>query len=260
MTGQPTLTPGEDWSHESATSIVDDQGDGGESHLINYLMVIRQFADFVFDSARRQVTRATGEPVHLTPKAFELLAILIHEAPRVVQKTEIHERLWPGVFVTEATLVGLVKELRRSLADHDPRSPIIRTSHGVGYAFCAAVAEAPTHRTTHEHWIVGDTGRMPLREGENLIGRDPACCVWLDATGVSRLHARIIVKCETAEVEDLGSKNGTWLQGQPLTSKMPLHDHDSVRIGPVPLTYRFCESGLSTETSVKTGGHDAPSF
>ena len=64
---------------------------------------------------------------------------------------EIHDRLWPGVFVAEATLVGLVKELRRSLADHDRRSPIIRTSHGVGYAFAAAVGQAPTRRNTHEH-------------------------------------------------------------------------------------------------------------
>ena len=73
------------------------------------------FAGFIFDSARRQVTRATAEPVHLTPKAFDLLALLIDEAPRVVQKTEIHAHLWPGVFVTDAALVGLVKELRQWL-------------------------------------------------------------------------------------------------------------------------------------------------
>jgi len=210
------------------------------------------FAGFIFDSARRQVSRATGEPVHLTPKAFDLLAILMDETPRVVQKTEIHERLWPGVFVTDATLVGLVKELRRALEDHDLRSPIIRTSHGVGYAFCAALGQSPVPRTTHEHWLVGPAGRMALRDGENLIGRDPACRVWLDIAGVSRRHARIIVHCEKAEIEDLGSKNGTLLGGEQVASRMPRQDNDNLRIGPVRVTYRVCESGMSTETTVKT--------
>jgi DNA-binding winged helix-turn-helix (wHTH) protein len=220
--------------------------------------VTRRFADFVFDSARRQVTRATGEPVHLTPKAFDLLAILIDEAPRVVQKTEIHERLWPRVFVTDATLVGLIKEIRRSLEDHDRRSPIIRTSHRVGYAFGATLTEVPALPTAHQHWVIGPAGRTALREGENLIGRDPACGVWLDTTGVSRRHARIIVQGDKAEVEDLGSKNGTLLGGRTLTARKSLHDHDRIRIGPVAVTYRVYESGISTETTVKTltRGHD----
>ena len=60
---------------------------------------------------------ATGEPVHLTPKAFDLLSLLVEAAPRVVPKREIHERLWRGGVVTDATLVGLVKEIRRALDD-----------------------------------------------------------------------------------------------------------------------------------------------
>ena len=53
--------------------------------------------------------------VHVTPKAFDLLQLLIEQAPRVVEKRELHERLWRGTFVSDATLVGLVKELRRGL-------------------------------------------------------------------------------------------------------------------------------------------------
>lgn len=212
--------------------------------------MVTEFSGFVFDSARRVITRDNGEALHLTPKAFDLLAFLIHEAPRVVHKSEIHERLWPGVYVTDATLLGLVKEVRRSLHDHDARSPIIRTSHGVGYAFCAEIRKSLAPRAIYEHWIDGPAGRTRLSEGETLIGRDPASGVWLDVAGVSRCHARIIVHADKAEIEDLGTKNGTLLREQPLASRMRLHDRDNIRIGPVRVTYRFYESGMSTETSV----------
>jgi DNA-binding response OmpR family regulator len=76
--------------------------------------VIARFATWTFDSDRRLVTEESGEVVHLTPKAFDLLTILIVEAPRVVRKDELHRRLWPGAFVSDATLVGLVKEIRRA--------------------------------------------------------------------------------------------------------------------------------------------------
>lgn len=223
-------------------------------------MIVR-FGEMTFDSSTRQVTRENGEVVHLTPKAFDLLALLIDQAPRVVHKSEMHERLWPGIFVTDATLVGLVKELRRALRDHDSRSPIIRTSHGVGYAFGAALQKSSGPRPTCEHWIVAAAGRTPLSEGENLIGRDPASTVWLDVAGVSRRHARIIIHGQKAELDDLGSKNGTTVRDEPLTSPTMLRDGDGIRIGPVRITYRFLQSGISTETTARTVSHgdeDAP--
>jgi TolB-like protein/Tfp pilus assembly protein PilF len=103
------------------------------------LLMIKRFGTFVYDGRRRQVLSDTGDVVHLTPKAFNLLGVLLEAAPGVVSKAELHERLWPGLFVSEATLVGLIKELRRAFNDRDRPSPLIRTSHGVGYAFCEAV-------------------------------------------------------------------------------------------------------------------------
>jgi TolB-like protein/DNA-binding winged helix-turn-helix (wHTH) protein len=96
------------------------------------------FGPFTFDSALRLVT-CGGREIHLTPKAFDLLALLLTEAGRVVTKQELHERLWPDTFVADATLIGLVKTLRRKLDDRDARAPIIRTTHGVGYAFVAPI-------------------------------------------------------------------------------------------------------------------------
>jgi two-component system KDP operon response regulator KdpE len=86
-----------------------------------------RFGRFTLDSSRRQLTRGDAV-VHLTPKAFDLLVLLCSEAPRVVPKATLHERLWPGTYVSDATLIGLVKELPRALDDRDRDAPIIRTA------------------------------------------------------------------------------------------------------------------------------------
>ena len=67
-----------------------------------------------FDSSLRQVT-CDGCEIDLTPKAFDLLTLLLANAGRVVTKQEVHAALWPDTLVSEATLVGLVKMLRRTL-------------------------------------------------------------------------------------------------------------------------------------------------
>ena len=86
-----------------------------------------------FDSVRREVRRGS-ERVHLSPKAFELLGILLERRPRAVSKDELMLLLWPKTFVTEASLAVLVGEIRRELKD-DAREPrYLRTIHGFGYA------------------------------------------------------------------------------------------------------------------------------
>jgi DNA-binding winged helix-turn-helix (wHTH) protein len=211
--------------------------------------VIARFRSFTFDSARRFVTGPNGEVLHLTPKAFDLLTLLIEQAPHVVTKVEIHARLWPAVFVTDTTLVGLVKELRRALCDDDRSSPLIRTVHRVGYAFRAVEIATPPERFVTEHWINDGQRRIPLHEGENIIGRDPKSDVWLDMAGVSRKHARVEICDGRAEIEDQGSKNGTTIGDKRLTAPRVLHDGDTVLIGPARVTYRVSASGMSTETT-----------
>lgn len=209
--------------------------------------MVARFGTFAFDSDRRQLTREDRD-IHLTPKAFDLLALLVAEAPRVVRKAELHERLWPGTFVSDATLVGLVKELRRALDDRSPSAPIVRTAHGVGYAFAAPVIAVASAGSNVARWIVAGGRRIALRDGENVIGRDPIAEVFLDATGVSRRHARILVSDTEAVLEDLGSKNGTKLREQPVPSRIALHDGDTIAIGPIVVVYHASASGISTET------------
>src|SRR5262245_66124500 len=100
--------------------------------------MIARFGTFTFDSQQRQVLRQDRTVLHLTSKAFDLLGILLEAAPSVVRKAELHERLWPQTFVSDATLAGLVKELRRAFRlTHSAK--FLRTCYGVGYAFGGTV-------------------------------------------------------------------------------------------------------------------------
>jgi DNA-binding winged helix-turn-helix (wHTH) protein len=146
---------------------------------------MRRFRSFVVDDARRQLLR-NGCDLHLTPKAFDALVLLLDAAPRVVRKSELHDRLWPNGVVSDASLVGLVSEIRRALDDHDKDARIIRAVPRVGYAFDAPVStENPLAAAGEEHpavkrWLVWRARRVSLAAGANLIGRDPDARLWLD--------------------------------------------------------------------------------
>jgi DNA-binding winged helix-turn-helix (wHTH) protein len=208
-----------------------------------------RFGRFELDVERRLLWRDTGQ-VRLTRKAFDLLALLVDEAPRVVRKDELHERLWQGTFVSDATLVGLIKEVRRALDDRESKSPLIRTAHGVGYAFAGEIQRGPSPVTAMSCWVVVGPRRIALGDGEHVIGRAPASALHLDAAGISRLHARIVITAGNALIEDLSSKNGTLLNDEPVVHRLALHDGDRIRVGPVLIVYHASATGMTTETIV----------
>ena len=209
-----------------------------------------RFGPFLVHPGSRQLTR-DGAPVHLTPKAFDLLLLLIDEAPRVVRKDDLHRRLWPGTFVVDSTLVSVVKELRRAL-QHDAASPI-RTVHRFGYSFAAPLDRSVESETSVSHWIVLGHRNISLGRGEHSIGRDPAAVVRLDAAGVSRHHARIVIDSRQALLEDLGSKNGTVVGGTAVHGAVILKDGDEIRVGPAVMLFRSSPRGASTETMIENG-------
>ena len=92
--------------------------------------------------------------------------------------------------------------------------------------------------------------RDVLRDGDSVIGRDPDCAVWLDASGVSRRHARIKVvrDSDIVRLEDLGSKNGTFVDGAPIRGVVPVKNGGVVQIGSVEVTVRIWLRGQSRET------------
>ena len=211
-----------------------------------------RFGSFEVDSARRWLAR-DGVERHLTPKAFQLLEILIAAAPRVVQKGELHDRLWPRGVVSDATLIGLIKEVRRALDDTDSDAPIIRTVHRVGYAFVAALDAQPVPASQACGWLVSERGRLPLSAGENIVGRDPSSQIWLDHDTVSRRHARIVIDAAGARLEDLGSKNGTRIGSDACVGHVALRDGDRVAFGALVLVYRAAFGSQPTATQVTRG-------
>jgi DNA-binding winged helix-turn-helix (wHTH) protein len=209
---------------------------------------VPRFGSFVLDPDRHQLLK-DGAEMHLTPKAFALLTLLVDAAPRVVPKRELHDRLWPSGIVSDASLVGLIKEIRRALDDRDGDAPMIRTAHRVGYAFDAPIERAAV-RPTASCWLVAAGRRIALVEGENIIGRDPEANVHLDYATVSRRHARLSVGPTGATLEDLGSKNGTAVDGKLLTEPKPLCNGDLFSCGQILLTYHESRTGNPTVTHV----------
>jgi DNA-binding winged helix-turn-helix (wHTH) protein len=206
---------------------------------------------FAVDQGQRLLFRG-GVPLRLTPKAFDLFHLLVAEAPRVVTKGELHEQLWPGTFVSDSNLTGLVKELRRVLEDNDPEAPVIRTVHRVGYA-CGLEVAAERPEPEARHWLVLNGRRFVLQRRENVIGRDPASDVWVDVPGISRRHARITIDGTAVLLEDLGSKNGTTVGDARVDAAVVLRDGDRIRFGTVVGVYRTSNAGLSTETHSHAG-------
>ena len=120
---------------------------------------LTKFDAFEVDAGQR-LLRRDGAEIHLTPKAFDLLGLLIEHAPRVVSKADLHRAMWPKSFVSDATLVGLVKELRRALDDRDRTAPVIRTVQRVGYAFCRPLVNFGAAATCR---LALDRRRRPTR-------------------------------------------------------------------------------------------------
>jgi DNA-binding winged helix-turn-helix (wHTH) protein len=218
------------------------------------------FDPFLLDPETRRLLKG-GEPIHLEPKAFDLLSCLIEARPRVLSKDVLQERLWPDTFVAEANLSNLIAELRRSLGD-DARRPIfIRTVHGVGYAFSGDATTVtpgpPTKSGAPLCWLEWGTRRFPLSAGEHIVGRDPSVAISLDSSTVSRRHARILVTADAAHLEDLDSKNGTFRGTEPVRGRVQLEDGDDLRVGSVALTYHVSAVDVSTAT-LDRGTHDTP--
>lgn len=207
------------------------------------------FGAYRLDLNTRQLFHGETD-VNLSPKAFDLLQTLVDNRTRAVSKAELHQRLWPGTFVTEANLAGLVTELRRALGD-EPRAPrFVRTVNRFGYAFCAQISsgsEPPPAKSTRSCWLVWSRGEILLHDGENIVGRDPGVAR-LDFPSVSRRHACITVSTDGIRVEDLGSKNGTFLLNERINKAMALADRDELRVGSVQLTVRILSGGDRTET------------
>ena len=214
-----------------------------------------RFGKCLLDSDTRELF-VGGKPVHLEPKAFQLLELLLQHRPKALSKSQIHEKLWPGTFVADTTLTSVLADVRDAIGDDARKALFVRTVYGFGYAFCGDAQEVQTRAPTASGrtpscWLMRGRNRIPLVPGASIIGRDEGASVTIDDDTVSRLHARIVVDRHGVHLEDLGSKNGTFLRGAKVKSPVPLSDGDKIRIGEVALTVRIVPASGSTRTAGK---------
>jgi len=217
-----------------------------------------RFGECVLDSETRQLS-VRGRPVHLTPKAFQFLEQLVENRPRAISKAEIHEHLWPGTFVSDGALASLLVEIRSAIGDSARKSRFVRTVHRFGYAFSGSAQELRESPSKVEgpksiYRLIWGTREIALAFGENLMGRDEDTVVWIDDSLVSRRHARIVIDESGAVLEDLGSKNGTQINGRRIDSPAKLADEDRITIGPASLVFRVFRQTASTATAIGPSG------
>ncbi|MCU0292883.1 MAG: FHA domain-containing protein [Thermoanaerobaculaceae bacterium] len=207
--------------------------------------------DWLVQPSLNQVCRGS-EARLLEPKVMDVLVCVAAGGGALVAKTHIIDEVWATRFVCESVLSRAIAEIRRTLGDSASAPRYLATVTKRGYRVVAPVMPCGTgepHAGTSEAsyvLVVGDR-EITLAEGETLIGRDHAVAVRINSLDVSRRHARIVVWNGGARLEDLGSRNGTFLRGRRLDAAAELADGDEIVVGGVFLTFRRDQSSSTTE-------------
>jgi DNA-binding winged helix-turn-helix (wHTH) protein len=209
-----------------------------------------RFGPFRYEPSSRILFR-DQEEISLKPKTRELLVAFLDNPRRLMTHEDLITKVWPDTAVTDDAVRFQVAELRRALgADGEL---FLKTIPREGYRWeqtVTANASTPPARVGSgvACRLILETREVALAPGENVIGRDQSAVLWIDHTGVSRHHARITVSDVGATIEDLDSKNGTYLRGERIGGEAALSDGDTIRIGPLTMTFRALFPGASTQT------------
>jgi DNA-binding winged helix-turn-helix (wHTH) protein len=178
--------------------------------------------------------RNGGGVVRLRPKVMDLLVAFARNPGRVLSKQCLLDMVWPEVTVGDASLTVAVGELRDALGDHPEQPVFIETIPRRGYRMIADVTDPDADRVRpggSRFWLTGAGVELVLRQGENLIGRAPEAHIRIESPKVSRRHAKIVVDGDIAVVEDVGSKNGTFVGDLRVEGPTPLTNGDQLRLG-----------------------------
>jgi len=174
--------------------------------------------------------------VDLELKVMSVLLCLARSSGNLVTRQDLIDTVWDRQFISDNTLTHAIAELRSALGDDAKRPFYIETIHRRGYRLLVDASESHDTRTNTAdtassfHVVMGDRS-VRLENGENLIGRIPWATVTIDSLQVSRRHAQIFVDGSSALLEDLGSKNGTYLNRRPLEAPAYLADGDRIGLG-----------------------------
>lgn len=208
--------------------------------------------DWLVQPSLNSLTRGS-ESRRLEPKIMDVLVCLCERAGAVVQKSFIIDTVWATRFVCESVLSRAIAEIRTSLGDSARTPRYIATISKRGYRVvapvraCSPSQSEPTSTGPVFALVLGDR-ELPLDQGEWVLGRAFDAGVRIDAGTVSRHHARVVVSGAHATIEDLGSKNGTAVRGERISTVTELHDGDEVFLGSVSLVVRSIAATAPTRT------------
>lgn len=199
-------------------------------------MTTYRFGPFRLLPEQRRLERE-GTAVPLTPKAFDLLVVLVRHRARALSKDELLELVWSRASIEEGNLAQQVLLLRRALAD---AGECVATVPRHGYHFVAPVFEehdAASAAIDSAHYIIWSGREVPLREGVSVIGRGEDADLRIPLPSVSRRHARIVITALEATIEDLGSRHGSWRGTTRLLGATRLIPGDAIRLGNAVIDY-----------------------
>jgi DNA-binding winged helix-turn-helix (wHTH) protein len=213
--------------------------------------------DWMVEPTLDRISR-DGREVRLRPRAMDVLTVLALASGKLVSKRDLMDEVWRTEFVGEHALTQVIAELRAALGDNARSPSFIENIPRRGYRLVADVmpvadSSASTRGATMPFKLETDTGNRPLPQGSTVIGRTEEADICIDKTEVSRCHAMITVQGITAIIEDLGSKNGTYVNGRQIDGPTTLNNGDEIWIGRSVARLRFLIEGepTKTETSVK---------
>lgn len=195
--------------------------------------------DWLVEPSLNRLSRG-GESVQIELKLMEVLVHLAERPGELVSKRDLIDAVWQVAVISDGTLTRAVALLRKALGDNARSPRFIETIPKRGYRFIAPVKPVDATPTVGLRFkLETPEGEIVLAEGENLIGRDPEAIVQIDIGGVSRQHARIVVDGPDVTLEDLASKNGTYLRGRRVQTPIRLAHGDEIRIGHKVARLRF---------------------
>ena len=217
-----------------------------------------RFGDFELDVAAFTL-RCDGTVVRLEKIPMEVLVLLVEHAGTLVARDRLHAALWGAdVFLDrDAAINTAMRKLRRALGEDRDRPRFVETVVGKGYRFVGPIVPATpdAQRPAPGHRLTAGAQAFALQDGENLIGRDSGAHIFLDHPSVSRRHARLLLTPRQVVLEDLGSRNGTFVDGRGITSPTELHDGTIVGVGPITLTFVSPSGTASTRPMSGRLGH-----
>jgi len=225
-----------------------------------------RFGEFELDVAA-YVLRRAGQRIKLEKIPMEVLVALVQKAGLLVNRSEIHAALWGSdVFVDQdAAINTAIRKIRRALGDDAEHPRFVETVVGKGYRFIASlethdanahlqdgrvdgggVSSDRLHRHLSNYLVTRGTQQFVLDRDENLLGRDPEATVYIDHPSVSRRHARISIHSARAVLEDLKSRNGTFLDGRKVETPTDIRHGAIIGLGPITLTFVVLPAIAST--------------